>query len=777
MQSHSEPFVRPQDKLREESSEGFRFFAALRMTSALRIISVLRMAGYVVALSLLPRTSIVAADETAAPPAAYDRHVFFENSAAERSYYHSEAHVVAPSDLNESDEKFPVESERFVSPPNCLRLKWRSEQGGDWRMTLKVARQYGRRFDFEGDELRLWCYSGTELTPDASPRIWLRDAAGGGTSSISLLASHGPLSAGTWTELRLPFAKFSGLYGGTDKTSFDGRKLETIAFVQGLDDGAEHTLLIDDVRVVEAAANDGAAPAAPQGLAVEGQDSHFDLSWKPNGESDLLSYRVYRSADGKEFQPIATRPGRYRRAVDFVGAPDKTSHYRITAIDVDNNESPPSEAVSGTTRAMNDDELLAMVQRACFRYYWEAANRDSGMALEILPGDENLVALGGSGFGIMAQLVATERRFITRDESAQRMLKIVRFLKGADRFHGVWPHFLDGRTGRVNAYFGQYDDGGDLVETAFLVQGLLAARQYFDGDSKAEREIRETITQLWSEVEWDWYRKSPDSDVLYWHWSPEHAWHISHPLVGWNETMIVYLLAIASPTHAVPASLYHTGWAGQGDQAVNYRQSWSRTTAGDHYTNGSEYYGIKLDVGCGTGGDLFFTQFSNLGFDPRGKRDRYTNYFRNNRNLALINRAYCIDNPRDYAGYGPDCWGRSAGINSGGGKPVPREDNGTICASAALGCFPYTPDESLAALKHFYRSLGGKVWGAYGFHDGFNQTENWYDEAYMGLNQAQIVVGIENYRTGLVWKNFMANPEIAPALEAIGFMPDPDGDD
>jgi hypothetical protein len=259
---------------------------------------------------------------------------------------------------------------------------------------------------------------------------------------------------------------------------------------------------------------------------------------------------------------------------------------------------------------------------------------------------------------------------------------------------------------------------------------------------------------------------------LYWHWSPDHSWHISHPLIGWNETLIVYLLAIASPTHGVPASLYHSGWAGQSDAAVHYRQMWSRTTAGDHFTNGNEYYGIKLDVGSGTGGDLFFTQFSFLGFDPRGKRDRYTNYFNNNRNLALINRAYCISNPRKFAGYGPECWGLSAGVNSGGGRPLPRDDNGTICVSASLGCFPYTPEESMAAARNFYYSLGERVWGPYGFHDGFNQSWNWFDEVYMGLNQAQIVVGIENHRTGLVWRLFMANPELEPALQAIGFRPD-----
>jgi exo beta-1,2-glucooligosaccharide sophorohydrolase (non-reducing end) len=274
-------------------------------------------------------------------------------------------------------------------------------------------------------------------------------------------------------------------------------------------------------------------------------------------------------------------------------------------------------------------------------------------------------------------------------------------------------------------------------------------------------------------VEWDWFRKTPDSDVLYWHWSPDHAWHISHPLIGWNETMIIYLLAIASPTHPVPASLWHTGWAGTDQVHLDYRHAWSRTTDGDHFTNGHSYYGIKLEVGEGNGAELFFTHFSFMGFDPRGRRDAYTNYFTNNRAIALIQQAYAIDNPRHFAGYGADCWGRSAGVNAGGGRALPRDDNGTINVMASLASMPYTPAESMAALRHFYRDLGAKTWGVYGFHDGFNETENWFDEDYMALNQAPIVVMIENHRSGLVWKNFMANPEIKPALDAIGFKPDP----
>jgi hypothetical protein len=708
----------------------------------------------------------------ALPPNVHDRHVFFENSAAEDAYYRSDASVVAPSELEIKRGKVPVETGHFKSPPNCLRLKWRSGPGGDWHVRLKAAEVFARNPQLDGDTLSLWCYATEKLKPDDAPRIFLQDAGDAGVTTISLLTGRDALPAGKWTEVRLPFASFVGPYGGTEDARFNASRVASITLLQNLEDNTEHTLFIDDISIIDGKAPKREAPEAPTKLTVVGYDRHFDLAWEPSKSGDLISYRIYRSRDGTKFEPVGTRPAWSCRYEDFIGEAANTASYKISAVDADQNESPLSDAAKDSTRQLSDDELLDMVQRGCYRYYWECGNPDSGMAVEVLPGDANLVALGASGFGIMGQLVATERKFITRDESIERMLKIVRFLKKADRFHGVWPHFLDGRTGHVNPYFGKYDDGGDLVETAFLTQGLLAARQYFNGDNDREREIRETITSMWREIEWDWYRKSPKSDFLYWHWSPDHDWHISHPLIGWNETMIVYLLAIASPTHPVPASMYYSGWASQSDEAVQYRRGWSRTTVGDHFTNGHEYYGHKLDVGSGTGADLFFTQFSFLGFDPRDKRDRYTNYFENNRQIALINRAYCAENPRGYEGYGPNCWGLSAGINAGGGRPLPRDDNGTICISAALGVFPYTPEESMEALKHFYRGLGAKVWGPYGFHDGFNQTEGWYDEVYMGLNQAQIVVGIENHRSGLVWRQFMANPEIAPTLQAAGFSPD-----
>ena len=703
----------------------------------------------------------------------YDRHVFFDNSPADGSYYRSEGVVTPPSKLEMRDYKLPVETNHFTSPPNALRLKWTSAIGGHWQMKLKCAVQYGKNLSFDGDTLSFWCYSDQEISPDESPRIALQDRRDIGSGTISLLANYGTLPAGKWVHFMIPFEQFKPLFNRTEDLRFDASKLATIWFQQGLDDGQEHTLYIDDVQILPKAGTNISVPQTPAGLQVKAGERHFDLKWVQNPEADLLQYQIYRSWDGEHFTPIGIQRGQFNRFVDFVGPPPRKAFYKITAINLAGKASPPSAVVSASTRPFTDDELLDMVQEACFRYYWEAAHPNAGMALEIVPGDENLVAVGASGFGIMALLAGTERHFITREQCAERLLKITRFLGKADRFHGAWPHFLNGATGKVFNYFGKYDDGADLVETAFLTQGLLAARQYFDRDNPEEREIRKNITDLWRGVEWDWFRKEPTSDFLYWHWSPDFGWHISHPLVGWNETMIVYLLAIASPTHPVPANMYYSGWAGQSDFAVQYRQNWSRTTQGDHYTNGASYYGYKLDVGEGNGADLFFTQFSFMGFDPRGIRDPYTDYFQNNRSIALINHAYCTENPRHYVGYGADCWGLSAGINAGGGRPLPRDDNGTICCSAGVGSFPYTPAESMAALKHFYRDLGGKIWGIYGFHDGFNQTQNWFDPVWMGLNQAVIVVMIENYRSGVIWKNFMANPEIKPALEAIGFRPDP----
>jgi hypothetical protein len=362
-------------------------------------------------------------------------------------------------------------------------------------------------------------------------------------------------------------------------------------------------------------------------------------------------------------------------------------------------------------------------------------------------------------------VVGVDRGFITREQGIDRMLQITRFLERADRYHGAWPHFLSGRTGHSIAVFGIYDDGADLVETSFLMEGLLTARQYFNGENPKERELRDRLTALWLGVEWDWFRATPKRDALYWHWSPDYAFHIANRLQGWNEVMITYLLAIASPTHGVPASLYWTGYAREG--------------TGGLYGIKTTYFGIPLEQGYveGSPGPLFFTQYSYLGYDPRGMRDKYTNYFRNSQNESLVSQAYSVANPGHFKGYGADSWGLTAvdGPNDRYHEYKPfATDDGTIAPTGAISAYAYTPNASMAALKHWYRDLGAQLWDIYGFRDAFNEQENWYSGITMGLNQAPQTVMIENGRTGLVWRTFMSNPEIRPMQQSIGLMPDRD---
>jgi len=394
-----------------------------------------------------------------------------------------------------------------------------------------------------------------------------------------------------------------------------------------------------------------------------------------------------------------------------------------------------------------------------------------------------MVATGASGFGIMALIVGVERGFISREQGLERLLKIVTFLEKAPRYHGAWSHFMDGHTGRTLPVFDMVDDGGDLVETAFLMEGLLTARQYFvhdrghetdghagENDSKGA-ELFSRITKLWEGVEWDWYKKSPQGEALFWHWSPDFAWHISNRLTGFNEAMIVYLLAMASPTHAVSPELYYTGWANQKHAAIGSNIDDPRP--GPRYTNGKTYFGIKLDVGWDSGGPLFFTHYSYMGFDPHAATDRFTNYFENNRNTARINRAYCIANPKHFEGYSAESWGLTASDGPEGYNPsAPNEhdDRGIMTPTGALSSFPYTPEASMAALKHFYRDEDSWLWGIYGPRDAFDAHQHWVSPIYMGLNQAPIAVMVENYRTGLIWKWFMSNPEIAPMLAKAGLQ-------
>jgi hypothetical protein len=395
------------------------------------------------------------------------------------------------------------------------------------------------------------------------------------------------------------------------------------------------------------------------------------------------------------------------------------------------------------------EELLDLVQRQTLRYFWDFAHPVSGLARERSNRHLEVVTSGGSGFGVMAILVGVERGWLTREAALGRLLGMVDFLQQADRFHGAFPHWLDGATGKVIRFFPK-DDGGDLVETSFLVAGLLAARQYFDGGGK-EGELREKIEALWRAIEWDWYTRG--SDVLYWHWSPVYEWAINHAIRGWDECLVTYVLAASSPTHPIQPEAYHRGWA-----------------SGRTFANGRQFHGIRLPLGPDYGGPLFFSHYSFLGLDPRGLMDRYADYWVQNVAHTRINRAHCIANPGNFKGYGADCWGLTASDTIDGYTAhSPTNDLGVVSPTAALSSFPYTPAESMAALRGFAAVLGGRVWGEYGFKDAFSVEKDWCSETWLAIDQGPIVVMLENFRSGLLWRLFMSCPEIQSGLARLSF--------
>lgn len=411
----------------------------------------------------------------------------------------------------------------------------------------------------------------------------------------------------------------------------------------------------------------------------------------------------------------------------------------------------------------DEQALFDKVQQASFRYFWDGAEPQSGLARERIHLDGNYpshdpdtITTGGGGFGVLAILVGIERGFIPREDGVERLERIASFLERADRFHGAWPHWWEGPSGKTKP-FSPKDDGGDLVETSFMAEGLLCVRQYFANGNERERTLARRMDELWRGIDFDWYRNG--KNVLYWHWSPRNAWQMNFPVHGFNECLVMYVLAASSPTHGVPPEVYHEGWAESG----KLRQP-------------HEALGLPLQFhhqgDPPNGGPLFWAHYSFLGLDPRGLKDAYGDYGQECENQARINYRWCVQNPGHFKGYGPNSWGLTSSYSVkgyAGHAPNPGRDLGVIAPTAALSSFPYVPEEATAAMRHWYDDKAETLWGPYGFYDAFSESADWHPPHYLAIDQGPIPVMMENYRSQLLWKLFMSCPEVKAGLRKLGF--------
>lgn len=647
-----------------------------------------------------------------------------------------------PPGLPQYNDKIPCTTTAFQGT-SSLKFNYFSSASGTWKVSIYKSDWSAANLS-DIDSLSFYLFPEKEFPDTALPLIAIKTALPSGSGEITssnhrLSDFNSNLKKGEWNRIVFPLNQFfsSGLLNPS--------AVKGIIFTQSEKNNTSRLIYVDEIKAFK---NITSVPPVV-GLTTTGYDSHAELTWTKSGTG--LTYRIYASFDGGQnyFLRGETTDNFY---LDFVPQESKNKSvlYKIVTAYQQKESSPVEETVQ--IRDFTDEELLDMMERYTFRYFWQGAHQATGMALERTNGGASTAASGATGMGLMAMIAAYEREYMPREEIKDRILLILDFLGRCDRHHGAWSHWYNADTGKTQP-FSTYDDGGDLVETAYVVQGLIALKNYFTGIDTKSVQIREKADQLWKGVEWSWYRQG-NQNVLYWHWSPNYNWQMNMKITGWNECLIAYILAASSPNYGIPMEVYTQGWARNGS-IVNKRT----------------YYGYPISLSPNYGGPLFWIHYSFLGLNPDGLKDQYADYWTENVNTAKIHVEYAKANPKGYLNYSFKNWGLTASDDPFGytaHQPV-SNDNGTISPTAALASMPYTPEESMSALKYFYRERGKDIFGKYGTYDAFNDNQSWVKKAYLGIDQGPIVVMIENHRTGLLWHSVMKDPDVKAGLTKLGF--------
>jgi len=651
-----------------------------------------------------------------------------------------------PPGFPQYNDKVPCAATAFRGTTS-LKFSYTSSSTGNWRVS--IFRTGWNSADVTGlDSISFFVWSATDLPASALPEIGLRAMNKSGSGEVNSMLYHlsdynGSITSGQWTQIKFPLRI---IINDNGNSTLDFTAVKAVVFNQSETNNTSRTILLDEITVFKSLA---VIPSVSN-LTGTGYDSHAELEWTMPVKNML--YRIYGSFDsGANYELRGeTADSVY---LDFVpdNGKNATVMYHVVAV-AQNRESEPEQA-SVTLQDYTDDELLDMVQRYCFRYFWEGAHQPSGMALERTNGGTVTAASGATGMGLMAMIVAYEREYRPREDIKDRIIKILNFLETCDRFQGAWSHWYNADT-KHTIPFTTDDDGGDLVETSYVAQALIALKHYFSGSDAKSVQIREKADMLWKGVNWDWYRQY-GQNVLYWHWSPSYLFMKNMKITGWNEALVTYIMAAASPVYGIPKEVYTQGWARSGAMVVK------RT-----------YYSYEINLSHDYGGPLFWVHYSHLGLNPRGLTDQYASYWQEHVNTVKIHVAYAVDNPGHFKNYSNKCWGLTASDDPYGytaHQPV-SNDNGTISPTAALSSMPYDPEDAVRALKYFYRERGKDLFGRFGPYDAFNDNLGWVQKAYIGIDQGPIVIMIENYRTGLLWNNVMVDADVRAGLSKLGFQ-------
>ncbi|TLX76960.1 DUF3131 domain-containing protein [Labilibacter sediminis] len=671
----------------------------------------------------------------------YDQGIVDLNSLGNSTFEHT-----APPCCPEYNDKMPCSSFAY-SGTSALKFNYTSNVGGNWIVSI-FKNNWGELNLTTYTDLAFYIYSEDGLSQGALPAIGLKakrnDNDAEDNSVTYLLGDYNnDIPAGQWTLVTFPL---STILNDAANSHLNFTKVKAVVFKQTEDNGVARTLYIDDIS-----ARIFLSQVDPvQDLSAQGYDSHVELNWTKPAEG--LSFRIEASFDGGTSYELrgVTSDDSY---LDFVREKGNNLTVQYRVISVSGSTTSEAVEVQAGTRDFTDEELMDMVQKYTWRYFWDEAHPTYGLTRERSNDDNpNRITSGGTGFGLMAMIIGYERNYAPQSEIKARILSMLQFLHICPTYHGAFSHWYNGATGQTIP-FSDKDDGGDIVETSFVAAGLIAVKNYFSGDDAESVQIRQLADIIWKNIEWSWYRRN-NQNVLYWHWSPNYGWDMNFAIGGFNETLVTYIMAASSPTHGVPAEVYHEGWARSG--AIK---------------NPREFYGYNLNLAPDYGGPMFWIHYTHLGLDPHKMKDQYTDYWTESVHVAKIQHAYAVDNPLSHSNYSDKCWGITASDQADGyseRRPMDN-DNGTIAPTAALGSFPYTPEESMKALKYFYRERGADLFGPMGFYDAFNDGLNWVAESYLAIDQGPILIMMENYRSGLIWNAVMKDSDVKAGLDKLGY--------
>lgn len=716
--------------------------------------------------------------------------VLFSNGGMPGNYGHSLVAYSGFSWVENVKGRVPLTDTLFFTPGNSLSLKYTSSIRGHWELSIYYPGGKGFHPDRFDDVLSFHIYPMEGFEERALPRVVLLQ--GDTCTAVVAVQKYLPdsIGFGQWLNVRIPLSDLSGMQ--------NGMPVSGIRFLQGNPTGVDivNHLLIDQVEFVPAnpPLTELNYPAVLDQVVPGAQ--HVDLEWQLPLDPGIRYAKIYRSMDGENYVPVAIRPISASRYADFVPEKDRRYYYRLTWLDYGYNESPYSDALPVDVKPVGDSVLLESIQRAHMNYFDRYVEFNSGMHRVDLSEPDATVDVGGTGYSLLVQTVGVANGWIHRGRYMRRIQSVIDFLSDtAEQYHGMFPAYLDGRTG-VGVYGQDSLSFVDLTATASLAQGLLVVRQYLDSSVRNDRNDRigglvGKIDRLWERMEWSFFALE-DTTVLYDGWSPEAGFRYARPLGGFGKDLLTYLLALSAPRYALSADAYTEGLGFRRTQpeeedtlVEEMEADLTRSTFFSIRTPSTELESAleqKLDAGLNVDQriyektpyrvdtllygyyhevgeidrSLLDAYYPFLAFEPWGKRDTFTNY---GETLVRLTEAYKRrDNEIDAGSSSPDIWGSAR-------EPWSMEHLPTIVPAIPASSVAFVPEIGIRSIRELYHQYGKQIFTEYGFRDWLNIHEHKVAQTFNPFHQAIVPVMIENHRSGLIWDLFMQHADVARATE------------